>query len=99
MDTLSVAVLLLLAFMAWGSGITWLFVGAMILFVITVRSFGLIALVLGGIGAIYFLHLQQHWFIIAAGITGLAILIASRKEKAGSEAYSPELMRLLGGGA
>ena len=97
MDTVSVTVLLLLAFMAWGSGITWLFIGATILFVITARSFGLILIVLGGFAVLYFFHLQEQWFIVAAVVIGIAILMASRKQKAGSEMYSPELMRLLGG--
>lgn len=90
-------ILLLLAFLAWSQGITWLFLGSLVLFIIVARSIGIVFLVITGIAALYFLHMQQYWFILLILIVAFILLVQSKKQAGASEMYSPELMRLLGG--
>jgi hypothetical protein len=100
MDPFSMIIVLLIALMAWSQGISWLFFGAIILFIITARRIGIIAIALVVFGTIYVLKLRsiEQLFIVAVVLVG-ATLWAARKEEAGGggEMYSPELMQLLGG--
>ena len=99
MDTFSLVVILLIAFIAYANGIWWLFLGMLVLFIITMRSKALIALTLAGFGIMYFLKLEQHWFIFMIVVLGLAVAINERNKPAGGQEYmSPELMQLLSGG-
>jgi len=102
MDTLSIAVLLLIAFLAFQQGIVWLFAGIMVLTAIITKSWGVrIIIILGTVALVLFEFLSQYWFVLFALIAGLVILINERTSGGGgggNEAYSPELMQMLGGG-
>lgn len=101
MDTLSIAVLLLIAFLAFQQEIIWLFAGIMVLTAIITKSWGVrIVIILGTIALVLFEFLSQYWFVLFALIAGLVILINERSsnKEGGNEAYSPELMQMLGGG-
>ena len=99
MDTLSIVILLLIAFLGFSQNITWLFVGALILIVIASRSIGVTFLIISGIGAIYLLNLHQYWYVLLILIAVILILTKGMKEEGeGAGMYSPELMQLLGGG-
>jgi len=98
MDTISMTILLLIAFVAWSQGITWLFVGALILFIIVARSIGIAFLAIAGISLLYFLQLGEYWFVILIMLVVVILLVKDRKGAAGGEFYSPELMKLLAGG-
>ncbi|MBI1973868.1 hypothetical protein HYS54_03560 [Candidatus Micrarchaeota archaeon] len=101
-DTLSMVILLLIAFAAWSQGITWLFFGSLVLLVVVARSVSIFIVVALGLGAVYFLKLQQYLFLIMVVIAAAIILVKGRHETSsggGGEMYSPELMKLLGGGA
>jgi predicted membrane protein len=92
-------VLLLITFMAWSLNIPWLFLGLIILFIITSGSIAISAVTIIGVGLLYFLDLTSYWFILMFILMGLVLLLEGRKKKGGSEEYySPELMQLLGGG-
>jgi hypothetical protein len=99
LDTVSVVIILLMAFLGYVEHIQWLFIGGLILFILVVRSIGLIALCLAGIAAVHFVpQLRDNWFIVLVVLVGLIILITSRKEEGGGgDMYSPELMQMLGG--
>lgn len=91
-------VLLLITFIAWSLNITWLFVGLLILFILTSGSVAVSAVTLVGVGILYILKLEQYWFVLMFIIIGLVLLLEGRKKKPTSEEYySPELMQLLGG--
>ena len=101
MDTLSFVVLMLIAFLALSQNIVWLFAAIMGLMLILAGSWPLRIVILIGTIGIYFFELQQYWFIFFVVLSGLIILIGERKPQTGGggdEQYSPELMRLLGGG-
>jgi ABC-type Fe3+-siderophore transport system permease subunit len=98
LDSLSVVVLLLLAFLAWSMNVQILALGAVIFLIILARSFAIAAVVIIGMGSLYFFKLDDYWFIIFVVIAGVCLFLSERKGSAGGEAYSPELMRLLGGG-
>lgn len=100
MDALSLTILLLIAFVALNQKITWLFFGAIILFILVCRSISVILILIAALAAMYIFKLQEHWFVVLALVVGAVILVQSRKGGApeGGEMYSPELMRLLGGG-
>lgn len=100
MDTFSMVVILLIAAIAYAQGIWWLFIGMLLLFILTIGSLPLILVTLAGFGFLYFFDLKQHWFIFLVILLGLTIIISERKKPAGAseEYYSPELMQLLGGG-
>ena len=92
-------VLLLITFIAWSLGIEWLFFGMLILFVLTSGSVAVSAVTLAGVGLMYFLGLSEYWFIIMLVIVGVMLLVQGKKKDSGQqEYYSPELMKLLGGG-
>jgi hypothetical protein len=98
LDTLSIVVILLMAFIGYVEHITWLFIGGLILFILVVRSIGLVVLAIGGIAAMHFVKLlRDNWIVVLVIIIGLIILVTSRKEEGGGEMYSPELMQMLGG--
>lgn len=96
MDTFSTAVLLLVLFLALQQNITWLWVGMLFLIAILVRRIGIIFVVSASTAALYFLKLQDYWFIFMMVSLG-AVLLFEKKEEAPPEAYSPEMMQLLGG--
>lgn len=98
MDTLTLAIILLVAFVAYQQAVWWLFGIMIVLFLLLARSVGVSLLVIAGFGVLYLFKLQQHWFIFMVLIVGLAIVINERKKPAGAgeEAMSPELMQLLG---
>lgn len=97
-DTSSMVVLLLITFIAWSLNITWLFVGLLILFILTSGSAAVSAVTLVGVGILYVLKLEQYWFVLMFVIIGLILLLESRKKGTKTEEYySPELMQLLGG--
>lgn len=96
MDTFSTAVMLLLLFLALQVGITWLWVGLLLLMAILVRRIGIILVVSGSVAALYFLKLQGYWFVFLV-ISLAAVLLFQKKEEAPPEMYSPEMMQLLGG--
>jgi len=101
MDTLSIVVLLLIAFIGFSQGITWLFVGALVLIVIASRSLGVAVLIIVGVGTLYLLNLHEYWYVLLILIVVILILTKGLTEQgaAGAEGmYSPELMQLLGGG-
>ena len=99
MDVFAIIVLLLISFLAWQQGIQWLFVGGIILLILMARSIAITIVVLAGIGGVYFLDLQQYWWIVMCLIAGVVLVISGKKGEAagGGEFYSPELMKLLGG--
>ena len=97
METVSMVILLIIAFLAWSEGITWLFVGSLILFIILARSITVMFVAIIGIAALYLLRLGQYWFIMLIIVILIALLVQSRKRAKAPEFYSPELMRLLGG--
>ncbi len=97
-DTSSMVILLLITFIAWSLGITWLFIGLLILFILTSGSVAISAVTLVGVGILYVLKLEQYWFVLLFIIIGLTLMLQGRKKEAkGEEYYSPELMQLLGG--
>lgn len=100
MDSLSMVLLLIVAFVGWSQGITWLFLGSLILLMVTARSIGVMCLVLGGLFAVYFLKLGQYWYVVLILMALIIVLTKGRKEKGGygSEMYSPEMMQQLLGG-
>lgn len=100
MDTLSLVVLMLIAFLALSQNIVWLFAAIMGVMLILAGSWLLRIVILAGTAGIYFLEMQQYWFIFFAVLAGLIIIIGERKPPTGGgdEQYSPELMKLLGGG-
>ncbi len=99
MDTLSIVILLIVAFLGYSQGIIWLFVGALILIIITARSVGVAFLIIAALGALYLLNLGEYWYILLILLAVILILTKGMKEGAGGEggAYSPELMQLLQG--
>ena len=98
MDTLSIVILLLVAFLGYNQGITWLFVGALILIIIASRSIGVTFLIIAALGALYLLNLGEYWYILLILIAVVLILTKGMKEQQTEGMYSPELMQLLGGG-
>jgi len=91
-------VLLFITFLAWSLNVDWLFVGLLILFLITSGSLAISAATLIGVAAMYMLRLQQYWFVLLFVICGLILLMQGKKKEPSSEEYySPELMQLLGG--
>ncbi|NYZ80125.1 hypothetical protein H0N95_02640 [Candidatus Micrarchaeota archaeon] len=103
MDTLSLVVLMLISFLALSQGITWLFAVIMGVMLILSGSWPLRIVILIGTVGIYIFEseLKPYWFVFFAVLAGLIILIGERKPSTGGggeEQYSPELMRLLGGG-
>ena len=100
MDTLSIVILLLVAFLAFNQGITWLFVGALILIIVAARSVSVAFLIIVGVGILYLLNLHEYWYILLILIVVILILTKGLSEQAGGAEgmYSPELMQLLGGG-
>jgi len=97
-DSSSMVILLLITFLAWSINIPWLFVGLLILFVLTSGSVAVSAVTLIGVGLLTILKQEQYWFVLLFIIIGLALMLQSRKKEAkGEEYYSPELMQLLGG--
>ena len=98
MDSLSIMVLLLIAFLAWSQAIEWLFWIILFVIIVTAKSIPLAIFILAIVGGMWYLNLRQYWFIALIAIAAI-VLVMSRKHKgAGSEMYSPELMKLLGGG-
>jgi hypothetical protein len=100
MDTLSLVVLMLIAFLALSQNIAWLFALVMGIMLLLAGNWPIRIVILIGTIGIYFFELTQYWFIFFAALAGLIIIIGERKPPSGGgeEAYSPELMRLLGGG-
>lgn len=96
MDPFAAVILLLITFMAYVQGITWLFIGGLILILILVRSVSVFLAAVGGILLLEFLGMQEYWFIVLAIIAGLILWKEHRKKK-GSEYYSPEMAQLLEG--
>ena len=91
-------VLLLITFIAWSLGINWLFLGMLILFILTCGSVAIAVVTLLGVGALYVLGMRDYWFVLLFVIVGFMLLLESRKKQPkGEEYYSPELMQLLGG--
>ena len=100
MDSLSIIVMLLIAFLGLQQGIHWLFIGVMFLTAVIAKNWGLRIIIVLGTAAMYLLNLSQYWFVLFAVIAGLTILLAEKTGDSGGggeEAYSPELMRMLGG--
>ncbi|MEM0372694.1 MAG: hypothetical protein QXO69_02535 [archaeon] len=99
MDTLSLVVLMFIAFLALSQNILWLFAVLMGLMVVLAGSWLLRIVIIAGAAGIYFFNMQQYWFVFFAALAGLIIIIGEKKQGGGGEEqYSPELMRLLGGG-
>jgi len=97
-ESSSMVILLLITFLAWTIDITWLFVGLLILFVLTSGSVAVSAVTLIGVGLLTVLKQEQYWFVLLFVIIGLTLMLQGRKkETKGEEYYSPELMQLLGG--
>ena len=96
MDRFSTIVLLIIAFLAWYQEITWLFIGLMIILVLTSKSLSLAALFVFAAVITYYLNMQIVWVAMLA-LAAIAVLLAKRKEASASGMYSPELLRLLGG--
>ena len=92
-------VLLLITFIAWSIDIPWLFLGLLILFILTSGSVAISVVTILGVGILYLLEMQNYWFVLMFIIVGLILMLEGRKKEApSSEYYSPELMQLLGGG-
>ena len=103
MDPFSTVIILLVAFLAWNSGVQWLFWGLMILFLVTVRNLAIVFVTLLGLGVLWLFRLNElfglpAWFIVFMIVVVLVLLTKKEEPAAGGEMYSPELMQLLGGG-
>lgn len=88
-------------FTAWFLNITWLFLGLLILFILTSGSISISVVTILGICILFqpFIDLREYWFVVMFGIAAFILLVEGRKkEPSGGEYYSPELMSLLGGG-
>jgi len=98
MDTMTTVVLLLISFLAWQQGLNWLFFGMLIILIIVSRNITITIVTLLAMAGMY-LGFDQYWWAFFALIAGITVYYASRGTKGGrgSEYYSPELMRLLGG--
>lgn len=98
-DTSSMVILLLIAFIAWTiPGLEWLFLGLLILFLLTSGSIAISVFTLMGVAVLYLLELKQYWFVLMFILVGLILLLEGRRKKPREEEYySPELMQLLGG--
>jgi len=97
MDSLSVIILLLMAFLAWSSKVEWLFLVLLLLVIIVSKSKLIAFLIITGVGFIYFFRLTDYFFLFFLVIAGVILFMGAKKKAIGTENYSPELMRLLGG--
>ena len=98
MDTFTTVIMLLIAFMAWSMGFDYIFLGLAVFTIILAHSWGIAIILIIGVGSVYFFGLQDYWFILFIVLIAF-ILIRSEKsggDKKQEEAYSPELMSLLG---
>lgn len=100
MDTISVIFILIMTFLSFQQGISWLFYGSVLLFIVTVRQPSIIFIFLLIIGIMQYFNLFDYWFILLAVIVAF-VLMRQPPEQApaggADEMYSPELMELLGG--
>ncbi len=97
MDPMTVIILLLVAFLAWQQGIDWLFIVTFALMVVLARSITITLVAVLAVIAMY-MGYAQYWWIFLMVIGGIALYASAKKGGGGGEYYSPELMRLLGGG-
>ena len=98
MDPFTIIVMLLVAFLAWNMNLMWLFYIIMGIVIVTSRSWAIAIVLVLSLGALYFFKLQDYFLVFFVVIIGVVLVITQRKGgKGASEAYSPELMRLLGG--
>ena len=97
MDTFTTVVMLLIAFMAWQMGFDYIFLGLAAFTIILSHSKGMAAILIVGIGAMYFLELKEYWFVLFILVIAFVIIRSEKKGQRGGESYSPELMSLLGG--
>lgn len=66
--------------------------------ILTSRSLAVSVIVVLSVGILWYFELRQYWFVALFVIMGVVLLISERKKRTGGEFYSPELMKLLGGG-
>ena len=97
MDTFTIIVMLLIAFLAWNMNMMWLFYAIVGIVMVTAKSWAIAIVLLVGVAALYFLKLEQYFLIFFIIIVGLVLIISEKRGGGKSESYSPELMRLLGG--
>ena len=98
MDTFTTVIMLLIAFMAWSMGLDMIFLGLAGFTIILSHSWGIALILSIGVGSVYLFGLQEYWFVLFIILIAF-ILIKSEKSggaKKQEEAYSPELMNLLG---
>ncbi len=96
MDPFSAIVLLLISFMAYTQGITWLFIGGLILILILLRSISIFIVAVGSIAFLEIFGLQEYWFV-ALALLAVLILLRERRKRKSQEYYSAEMAQLLGG--
>ncbi|GEM_PF-1712731 len=98
MEPFTLIVLLLIAFLAWSQSIEWLFYIAMAGLVISSKNIPYSLFVVAVVGTLWFLKLQQYYFVGLVVIALVTLAIAAMQHKGGGEEYlSPELLRMLGG--
>ncbi|RLG21835.1 hypothetical protein DRN74_00190 [Candidatus Micrarchaeota archaeon] len=96
MDQFSTIVLIVMMFLAWTRDLTWLFIGLVVILVLTSKSIGLAALFIAGAAITWLLNLKEYWVIVMI-LMALIVIAVKRKEGSSAGYYSPELLRLLGG--
>lgn len=96
MDQLSTVILLLIAFLAFYQGIAWIFLGLMVILILSSKSMGLSALFGLALALTWVLGSGELWLYVFI-LTAVLVMLAKRKENDAASMYSPELMKLLGG--
>ena len=97
MDQFSTITLMIIAFLAWNQQIPWLFLLMMVVLVLSSKSISLASLFIAGAIITWFINVREIWLGVLVILT-IMVIIAKRKEEDAAGMYSPELMRLLGGG-
>lgn len=97
MDPFTIIVMLLVAFLAWNMNLMWLFYIIIGIVIVTSKSWPIAIILVLSLGSLYFFNLQDYFLVFFVIIIGLVLVITQRKGGGAAEAYSPELMRLLGG--
>ena len=94
MDTFTLVIFLIMIMVTINQGITWAAALLMLLFVVAVRSKGLLAVAVIGLLLAYMFQAQQEAIMLFASVIVLGIFMFT-KAHGGPESYSPGM--LLGG--